>query len=418
VYQLPQRRSSHDPAVPRARSGAAAQVAPRPAPASGAEGPAIDVAQRPLDDILARAVLAREPDVDPSPLSRTEVLQRTYNRQEGADWYQKTDEDAEYTELLDFVNSEGSVADIKDAFAARSTKVMKATIERMMSDALRGDPLAVIAEAFGRRQPNREWYFKDKEQAARAVLGESYRDESEAKERELADEVMSSARILAGIRSYMAKVETHLTNLRASGDVDATFFAKKGIYSYYYQPGILSIIFAKPTTVEDVVRDRASQGIRPLIAAIKDITTAFYDRSDKSQALWDSVVTPPDKQYGGSPNSGNTAIDQEKIDDIRPDGVLDESTASVKYARRHKMLIDVGPSFTTGRAMQLGTAIGADDFELMAVALGFFAFWNKEYWRGTSGIHHFHYVMDMLDNYAPGSYPYEGYPDSIAAILP
>ena len=168
------------------------------------------------------------------------------------------------------------------------------------------------------------------------------------------------------------------------------------------------MIFAKPVTPADVIKTRATQGTRPLIAAIKDITTAFYKRANDAQELWDSVVTPEDKQTGGSPDPNDASkINQEKIDDIRPDG-LDETTASMKYARKHRMLVDVGPSFTTGRAMQLGSAIGADDLELMCVALGFFAFWNREYWRGTSGIHHFHFVMDMLDNYAPGSYPYAG----------
>ena len=418
MYELPQRRSSHDPAGPRARGGAATHVARRPAPASGADGPAVDVAERPLDDILARAVLARELDVAPPPQVPLEALQRTYHRKEGADFVRQTDEDAEYTTLLDFVNSDGSVADIKDAFAARSNKVMKATIERMMSAAEAGDPLAVIAEAFGRRQPNREWRFADKEQAARAVLGESYREESEDKERALADEVMASPRILAGIRSYMGKVETHLANLKAANVIDDNFLAGKGIYQYYYQPGILSMIFAKPVTAADVIKTRATQGTRPLIAAIKDITTAFYKRANDAQELWDSVVTPEDKQTGGSPDPNDPSkINQEKIDDIRPDG-LDETTASMKYARKHRMLVDVGPSFTTGRAMQLGSAIGADDLELMCVALGFFAFWNREYWRGTSGIHHFHFVMDMLDNYANGSYPYAGYPDTIEDLLP
>ena len=418
MYELPKRRRSIDRARPGARGAAAASVARRPVPESRPEGPTIDVAERSLDDVLARAVLAREVDVDRPPSAPAEVLQRSYYRQEGTTWLHCTDEHAEWVKLVSFVASDASVADIRKDFDDRGKKRMEATIERMMSAAEAGDPLAVIAEAFGRRQPNREWRFADKEQAARAVLGESYREESEDKERALADEVMASPQILAGIRSYMGKVETHLANLKASNVIDDTFLASKGIYQYYYQPGILSMIFAKPVTPADVIKTRATQGTRPLIAAIKDITTAFYKRANDAQELWDSVVTPEDKQYGGSPDPNDpNKVNQEKIDDIRPDG-LDETTASMKYARKHRMLVDVGPSFTTGRAMQLGSAIGADDLELKCVALGFFAFWNREYWRGTSGIHHFHFVMDMLDNYAPGSYPYAGYPDSIADIMP
>lgn len=89
----------------------------------------------------------------------------------------------------------------------------------------------------------------------------------------------------------------------------------------------------------------------------------------------------------------------------------------MKYARKYMMLVDVGPSFSTGRLLQLGTAIGASREEQQAVALALFAFWNKLYWRATSGIHHFHFIMDMLENYEPGSYEYKGYPASIHSFM-
>jgi hypothetical protein len=102
---------------------------------------------------------------------------------------------------------------------------------------------------------------------------------------------------------------------------------------------------------------------------------------------------------------------------VRPNKVLNEKSESMKHARKHGMLVDVGPSFSTGRILQLGTAIGATPSEHEAVALALFAFWNRSYWRATSGIHHFHFVMDMLENYVPGVYKFQGYPASIAQFM-
>jgi hypothetical protein len=87
----------------------------------------------------------------------------------------------------------------------------------------------------------------------------------------------------------------------------------------------------------------------------------------------------------------------------------------MKFARARQMLVDIGPSFNTGRLLQLGTAIGATAQEQQAVAFSIFAFWNQEYWVSSSGIHHYHFVMDMLENYVPCTYG-GGYPAHVQII--
>ena len=142
------------------------------------------------------------------------------------------------------------------------------------------------------------------------------------------------------------------------------------------------------------------------IAAITDICSALY-KIDPAFVSVDAA-----QQKASSPSG------VEDIEDIRDEhsGTMLETSASMKYARSHGMLVDVGPSYTTGRLLKLGVQAGATDREQTAVALALFAFWNVHYWRSASGIHHFHFVMDMLQNFVPGKYKYTGYPADISEI--
>lgn len=375
----------------------------------------------PLDGVLARAVRSRaSASGAPAPSTDKEILQRSYARQEGGNWVPKTDPAAEYAVLDTYVRNTATTTDIRADWVKRGARTLRSTLSRLMSTAERGEWKALFAEALGRRQPNRAWRFANEEQAARAVLGESFRNEGERKERELADEVLSSdvtEQIADGIHAYMDKLQSYLDDLRANNEIDDDFLSGQGIYAYYYQPSFIGLFYAEPTPVTKVLESHATYGIVQLIAAIKDVTTALFDARQDSAWIWHAVVTPADKAVGSSRANPSGSLVSEPITTIRPD-VMDETSQSMRYVRRNRMLVDVGPSFTTGRAMQLGEAIGASAFEQLAVALGFFAFWNRAYWRGTSGIHHFHFVMDMLNNYEPGSYDYSGYPDSIASLLP
>jgi hypothetical protein len=118
------------------------------------------------------------------------------------------------------------------------------------------------------------------------------------------------------------------------------------------------------------------------------------------------VSISPDQAKASSPSG------VEDIDAVRnkQTETMNETSASMKYARSHNMLVDVGPSLTTGRLLKLGEHIGATDREQTAVGLALSAFWNRHYWRAASAIHHFHFAMDMLEN------KYQGYPADISEV--
>ena len=79
--------------------------------------------------------------------------------------------------------------------------------------------------------------------------------------------------------------------------------------------------------------------------------------------------------------------------------ILNQDHAAMVAARLHAKPVEVGPSLTTGRFMQAATCAGATPAELEALAWGLFAFWNQSYTTSASGIHRFHFVMDMASNY-------------------
>jgi hypothetical protein len=255
--------------------------------------------------------------------------------------------------------------------------------------------------------------FVNRENAVRAVLAESLRSEAEGKETALAKQVLGSSKtakaIKRDVRSYGRKTLALIKQLSISHPtvIDDTFAAKTQRYGYYYNPYTL---FGKYTVgprkaLENAVATTDCDVVKA-IAAITDICSAFY----KVDPAFISVTT--DKQKAHSPSGTET------IEDIRDDdtGTMLETSQSMMYARSHGMLVDVGPSYTTGRLLTLGVKAGASDREQVAVALALFAFWNTQYWRAASGIHHFHFVMDMLQNFVPGKYQYTGYPAHVSEI--
>ena len=96
---------------------------------------------------------------------------------------------------------------------------------------------------------------------------------------------------------------------------------------------------------------------------------------------------------------------------------LKEDTGYIMAARVEGMPIWAGPSFTTGRLMQMVTWAGGSAEEHEALAWGIFAFWNQCYPESSTWTHRFHAVLDMAHNYGvpyqPFCYPKAPPPNAV-----
>jgi hypothetical protein len=392
------------------RTPAADAVAPTAAPADRARVRHDDA----LGTVLARAVADRASAPHTPPA--TSLLQREYFLYDatGGKWNQLTDISAELDALDQEVASNAPLRmDIGAKWQSQSRFALWSALMRMMEETDRATVKGYVLEAIGFNAPTKSWMFVNRENAVRAVLAESLRSEAEGKETALAKQVLGSSKtakaIKRDVRSYGQKTLALITQLSISLPtvIDDTFATKTQRYGYYYNPYTLwGKYTVGPRKALETAVATDDVDLVKTIAAITDICSAFY----KVDETFLSVT--PDKQKAHSPAGTET------IEDIRDDdtGTMLETSQSMMYARSHGMLVDVGPSYTTGRLLTLGEKAGASDREQVAVALALFAFWNVGYWRAASGIHHFHFVMDMLQNFVPGKYKYTGYPAHISEI--
>lgn len=253
-----------------------------------------------------------------------------------------------------------------------------------------------IREALGGKMTGRSWIFANEEEAIRALIAESKRNVVERTEARLAKQVLESTPVLTGLRRYITKLKAYVTRLEELEYVEEDWLKKTGKYEYYYQSAKKLLGFT--TTIDDVISNPNDYDMKYLIAALKDASTEFFKLSRTSKIAETSVQVPPEMSFSWYRDSAGEEK-EESIDTVRPGEAIREGSETMKSIRRNSMLVDHGPSYSTGRLMQLGKSIGATDAELEAVAWALFAFWNQGYWRSTSGIHHFHFVMDMLKNY-------------------
>ena len=433
----PAQPKSQGPPVYRPAASAQARLQGPPVyrPAGGVQAkpgvPTISGRMEP-GTLQARSMAKPQPLASAAQVS-SRTVQRKYFVQGGAPgtWVRQTDAEQEYKVLNESVaiaakTGNAEAVEFEGIWNVRKVEEKKAVLAWMMSDD--GQIKGLAAELVGSKQRPRDWRFRDREDAARAVLAESLRGQGEKTEARLAGEVLNNEHItphiLAELKSYAEKLLVYVRNLQDSHYVREDFIAKQGKYKYYYA-GLLG-----RTKMGSVLQEAATQTkVEPLIAAIKDVSSEMYtwmeEESEKVRATGyhsmayqeavSAINAPTAMSVANTPAAfAFMAPTTEDIGTVvRPDNVLSEKSHSMKFARKKMMLVDHGPSFSTARLLQLGRKIHATDSELRAVALSLFAFWNKEYWRSTSGIHHYHYVMDMLKNYVPAAYE-GGYPNRIA----
>ena len=150
------------------------------------------------------------------------------------------------------------------------------------------------------------------------------------------------------------------------------------------------------------------------VAVLHDLSDFFYETN-----VVGATTVPIAQQQawaivGQNPISGSNIYNKVPMGATtnfrHADGTLIESSPIIAAARQNKMPLSYGPSYTTGRLMQLTHFSGGTPDEFQAMAWGIFAFWNQDYYTSQSGIHRFHCVMDMAENYGV---PYTAftYPD-------
>lgn len=159
----------------------------------------------------------------------------------------------------------------------------------------------------------------------------------------------------------------------------------------------------------DVFDNPSTYSLAAKVAAIHDLTDCYFEIQPAA------VQVPPSKSKGtslvGGPHKADLVDGTGKATfRDKATGTLDEQNEVIVSARWLKKPIQMGPSFTTGRFMELAHGAGADVETLEALAWALFAFWNQKYTTSASGVHRFHFVMDMANNY--------GVPYSMTADLP
>lgn len=324
-----------------------------------------------------------------------------------------TDSDSEFQAMEQAVRASTDIV-LQAGWAAINHRFSETELKSIIANWISGgtSTSSKIWEALG-YTPSvaRTWDFSSNEEAARTLVAEAMRPHAEAKETALADEVFDSAEILTGVRRYLKKVRSYVNKIIALRYRDDDWLDDTSIYGYYYN-SLSSTLWSKvsgkkATTINDILANPDDYSLEYLIPAVKDITQKFWDwfngpiNSQEALDLAHNSINVPAHLSNAHYIDAAGLPQYEPINIVRPNGIIDESSATMRCLRSKGMIVDHGPSYSTGRMMQLGRAVGATDAEMEAVALGIFAFWNRKYWRSTSGIHQYHFVMDMLKNYVP-----------------
>lgn len=254
--------------------------------------------------------------------------------------------------------------------------------------------------------------FQDYTNLARAVMGEFLGGIAlEDEENPLARQTMASRYIWANLDSLLEKI-----NLKIAGDTGGkltglkdTNVPPKGPYQPLYKK--------QGANIPKVLANPDAYYFEDKIVTLHDVMNYLKKQSlvnvpaEKSQG---SFFTINDQGYPTVSRKPITGTADFRFNDKDDGGgyrhfTLKENSGFIKAARVSGMPIWAGPSFTTGRLMQMCAWAGANDAEFEAMAWGIFAFWNCCYPETSTWTHRFHAVMDMAYNYGvpyvPFSYP-------------
>ena len=260
------------------------------------------------------------------------------------------------------------------------------------------------AARFVLSQPAVNRTYESWSELARALIGEVDSAPNLLKEDDLAKKTVQSGYINDHLASLILKVA-------AKVQMEADSTAKKSVQSkwhkgkyypwYYFRSGGFAGVMASPKTYPFAAK----------VAVLHDLSDFFNDTNPVG-----ATDVPLDKQsataiVGQDPFTAKYAYNKVPLGATttfrRADGTLLEDSPIIRAARENKMPLSYGPSYTTGRLMQLTQFSGGSADEFQAMAWGIFAFWNQFYYTSQSGIHRFHCVMDMANNYGVPYTPFQ-----------
>lgn len=224
--------------------------------------------------------------------------------------------------------------------------------------------------------------YTDYEDLAAAVLGDALAADNLVKENALAKKTMASAYIDQQLNLLLPKLAARFESVVGESIEKQLGNSHKGTYWPWYYVGVTG-------GFSDVFTNPSSYSISAKVSAVHDLTD-FYLRFRPTEVRIQPAQDSSTKRDGSTVALGTFR---------GADGTLDEKHEAIVEARLAFKPIQMGPSYTTGRYMAMLANAGGSIEERRALANALFAFWNQGYTTSASGVHRFHFVMDMAKNF-------------------
>ncbi|MCB9233201.1 MAG: DUF4157 domain-containing protein [Bacteroidia bacterium] len=255
---------------------------------------------------------------------------------------------------------------------------------------------------------------------ARRVIGEITATDNAEIEKRLANEAMASGWVKSTLKRALQRVYDWIMDTRITdGQRDALKEALKDFMAYKtskYYPWYHEFLDNENGGALGMLKKPNQGQIEGNIALLHDVmdhSAAIAKGKVKAHSELVQALLTIDK-VPSEAKKGTVSGHEEKVDlgDYRAqDTSVIEFNDWIASARANNMPLDSGPSMTTARMLELMNAVGGTPAMKKAVAWAIFGLWNTVYYRGTSGIHTFHEVMDIANNYCSTGYTPFNYPE-------
>lgn len=201
----------------------------------------------------------------------------------------------------------------------------------------------------------------------------------------------------------------YYTKLIAAGGLGAAmtpYFARLlGTSSLITGPSLGAVMMPLlPTSPLNTFKSTLSApkgNIEEIFASIKQVSNVYNDRIGKNK-----FKTPKLKvDLKGKVIADNTVYEESGEKRYNTQS-LKEKELWTRYARQHNIPISAGASGSMDRIYRLAKNAGADDKELIALALSGHHIFNQRYVNYSNDPHTFHEIMDTLRPYLQGTTPF------------
>jgi hypothetical protein len=306
------------------------------------------------------------------------------------------------------------VAKVKDPTLQRGLRSLRMRIIEELAEWIKSS--RVLWKRFLTSSNERTVRYTSWESLARALLGEVRSRPNREVEKALAEQAEGSDYVNDMLGKYLKFIGDRLADSRKYEKVKKAVFPLLGRYSgeygHWYPFGGMKKCLHEPEKVS----------FKNRVAAIHDIANVFKAH------LWEYAEIPTTKEWGRAlvpqEGGGYTVMEAHLKDGNslafrvgglgKKNATLCEENEIIQAYRELDLPVGFGPSYTTGRTLQVCHSIcahnemGEEAAKLWsnAIAWGLFAFWNLYYEQRYSRNHTFHEVMDMAKNYGVPYSPY------------